>query len=169
VKGSSSPLREELISERGYLFLSPEWVHEVTRVVQAARRTDEDFRKLAADFSLSLAYLITDIPRELQERYGGSQAVIFIQLDKGTVRKLRIGAELPQEKVDFTLISDYSVAKQIFQGELNPATSFINRQFRVEPLSKVYQRPKFAAKSVVAGNAILKIARRVPTVFSPGA
>jgi len=151
-----------------HVFLSPQWVHEVTRVVQGARRTDENFRKLAKGFSLSLAYLISELPQELREQYGGNQVAIFIQLDKGTVRRLQIGTELPQEKIDFTVASSYNVAKQIFQGELNPATSFINRQFRVEPLKRVYQRPKFAAKSIVTGNLILKIARQVPTVFLPG-
>jgi hypothetical protein len=39
-------------SEGGKLaFLSPEWVYEVTRVVQYARRTDEDFGRMASDFS----------------------------------------------------------------------------------------------------------------------
>lgn len=152
----------------GYVFLSPEWIYEVTRVVQAARRTDENFRKLASRFSLSLTYLVTDIPQGLQERYGGSQSVVFVQLEKGTVRKLWIGTEPPMETVDFTVTTNYDVAKQIFLGELNPATSFINRQLKVEPLAKVYKRPRFTAKSIVTGNAILKIARQVPTLFLDG-
>lgn len=156
------------VAASAYVFLSPEWVHEVTRVVQAARRMDENFRKLASRFSLSLTYLVTDIPQGLRECYGGSQSVVFVQLERGTVRKLWIGTELPAEKPDFTVATNYDVAKQIFLGQLNPATSFINRQLKVEPLSRVYQRPRFAAKSIVTGNAILKIARQVPTLFADG-
>jgi putative sterol carrier protein len=83
------------------------------------------------------------------------------------VRKLWIGTSLPKEKIDFTVSSSYKIAKQIFLGELNPATAFINGQFKVEPLSKVYLRPRFSAKSVVTGNFMLKIARQVPTRFVP--
>lgn len=165
----SSQGQELPASESGYVFLSPEWVWEVTRTVQAARKSNEDFGKLTSDFSLSLAYKVTDIPQTVGNGQGSNQVVVFLRLDKGTVRKLRIEAELPKEKVDFTVASNYSVVKQIFQGELNPATSFINGQLKVEPLNKVYQRPRFAAKSIVTGNAILRIARQVPTLFPPEA
>jgi len=152
----------------GSLFLSPEWVYEVTRVVQAARSTDAEFGKLASGFSLNLVYLITDFPPKLREEYGASQLAIFVSLDKGTVRKLLIGKEAPdKEKVDFTVSSNYGVAKEIFLGQRNAATTFINREIKVEPLSRVYQRPRFSAKAVVTGNAILRIARTVPTTFLP--
>jgi len=84
------------------------------------------------------------------------------------VRKIQIGTQLPVENTDFTVTSSYGVAKQIFEGELNAATSFINRQLTVEPLRTVYQKPNFAAKAIVTGNSLLKIARQVPTVFVPG-
>ena len=150
-------------------FLAPEWVREVARVVQGARKTDAEFKKLATGFSLRLLYLITDIPQELREVYSDSQVVVSVQLDRGTVRKLRIGAEPSEEKSDFTVTSDYGVARKIFTGEMNAATSFINRQFKVEPLRRLYRNPRFAAKSIVTGNAILKIARQVPTTFLPEA
>jgi putative sterol carrier protein len=152
-----------------YVFLSPEWVYEVTRVVQYARRTDEDFGRMASDFSLSLAYVIDGIPEELRPYYDGSgQVAIFVQLDHGSVRKIRVGTQPPGEDVDFTVASNYRVAKQIFEGELNAATSFISRQLKVDPIQKAYREPRFAARSIVTGNLLLKIARQVPTAFVDG-
>ncbi|MBI2862130.1 MAG: hypothetical protein HYX89_04850 [Chloroflexi bacterium] len=147
------------------LFLSPKWVHEVTRVIQGARRKDKEFGKLASGFSLSLAYLITDVPEEVRELYGGDKVAVFLILDKGTIRKLSVGTELPGDNSDFTVTSNYQVAKKVFLGELNAATSFINKEIRVEPLSRIYRDPPFTAKSIVTGNKVLKIARAVPTVF----
>ncbi len=152
----------------GYVFLTPDWIREVLRLVQCARRRNESFRRLASDFTLNLAYVIQGLPKDLRPYYQGcEQAVIFVQLEKGTVRRFQIGAHPPAEKVDFTVFSDYAVAKRIFQGELTPGSSFINRQLRVEPLHRVYRSPKFAARSIVAGNLILKFARRARTVFVP--
>lgn len=149
------------------LFLSPEWVHEVTKVVQGNIAKDENLRKLASGYSLNLAYVFTELPFKLGELYSNEhQLVLFVQLDGGRVKKLCIRTELPEEKVDFTISSDYSVVNQIFQGKLNPATAFINRQLKVEPLSRVYRRPKFTAKSIVIANQLLKIAMRVPTRFA---
>lgn len=149
-----------------YPFLFQEWIHEVTRVVQGARAKDEDFKKQTSDYSLNLAYVITDLPAKLRELYSNEgQLVLFVKLDKGTVQELVIGTEIPEEKIDFTVFSSYSTAKQIFMAELNPATAFINRQLKVEPLGKVYRRPRFAAKSIITGNMILQIARQVPTRF----
>lgn len=119
-------------------------------------------------YSLNLAYVFTELPFKLRELYsnGQQQLVLFVQLDGGKVKKLWIRTELPGEKVDFTISSDYSVVNQIFQGKLNPATAFINRQLKVEPLSRVYRRPKFTAQSIVIANMLLKIAMRVPTRFA---
>ncbi len=149
------------------LFLAPEWVYEVTRVLQSAQLRDKQFGELASGFSLILAYQITDIPPQLKERYNGEPLVILVQLDKGKVRHLAIGTEPPQE-FDFLLISTYEVAKKIFVGELNAATAFVNRQFKIEPLSRVYSNPRFTAKSIVTGNLLLKFARQVPTIFPDG-
>jgi len=45
-----------------FMFLSPEWIREALRAVQGARSKDEEFSKLASDYSLNLAYIITDAP-----------------------------------------------------------------------------------------------------------
>lgn len=152
----------------GFVFLSPDWIREVLRLVQCARRRNESFRRLAGSFTLKLAYVIQGLPAELRSYYeGADQAVIFVRLEKGAVRRFEISTQPPAEKVDFTIFSDYAVAKRIFQGELTPGSSFINRLLRVEPLNKIYRSPKFAARSIVAGNLILKFARRARTVFVP--
>jgi len=80
---------------------------------------------------------------------------------------LKIVKNVPREKHDFMVSSSYSLAKQIFLGEANPATAFIDRQFKVEPMRRVYQRPRFTAKAIVTGNVMLKVARRVTTIFPP--
>lgn len=148
------------------LFLSPEWVHEITKVVQGNIAKDANLRKMTSGYSLNLAYVFKELPLKLVESYSnGQQLVLFVQLDEGRVKKLWIRTELPEEKVDFTISSDYSVVDQIFQGKLNPATAFINRQLKVEPMSRVYRRPKFTAKSIVIANQLLKIALQVPTRF----
>ncbi len=154
-------MKEEL------LFLSPEWVHEVTKVVQGSIARDANLRKMTSGYSLNLAYVFTELPLKLKELYSnGQQLVLFVQLDGGRVKKLWIRTELPEEKVDFTISSDYSVVNQIFQGKLNAAAAFINRQLKVEPMSRVYRRPKFTAKSIVIANQLLKIAMQVPTWFA---
>ncbi len=152
----------------GYIFLTPDWIREVLRLVQAARRSNESFRRLARNFTLNLVYVIEKLPSQLRTYYQGSdQATIFVELEKGAVRRFRIGCELPAEKVDFTIFSDYKVAKQVFQGELTPGSSFINRLLRVEPLAAVYRKPKLTARAIVVGNLIVKFARRARTVFLP--
>lgn len=152
---------------RHSLFLSPEWIHEVTKVVQGTIAKDKDLRKLTSGYSLNLAYAFTELPLKLGELYSNEhQLVLFVRLEKGRIKKLEIRTELPEEKVDFTISSDYSVVNKIFQGNLNPATAFINRQLKVEPRNRIYRRPKFTAKSIVIANMLLKIAMQVPTKFA---
>lgn len=147
------------------MFLSPEWVHEAVRVVQAARGKDEEFRKLTSGYSLNLAYVITDIPSKLKELYSSEQIILFIQLDKGIVKNFEILTKPLAEKIDFTISSSYSIVKQIFLEQLSATTAFMNRQLKVEPLSMVYRRPRFTAKSIVVGNMILKFCRQIPTNY----
>jgi len=148
-----------------YLFLSPEWVHEAVRVIQATRSGDQSFQEMTRDFNLNLVYQITDLPYRLREIHGGAQLVISIQLDKGMVKKLQLGTEMPEGKRDFTVTTNYTAAQQMFLGETNPATAFIDREIKVEPLRRVYQRPRFTAKAIVTANALLKIARSMPTIY----
>lgn len=147
------------------MFLSPEWVEEAVKVVQGARSRDEEFRKLTSDYSLSLAYVTTEIPPKLMELYSSNQLVLLIELENGVVRRFEILKKLPEEKIDFTVISSYSVVKKIFSGELSLASGFFNRQLKVEPFRELYWRPRFTARSILVGNKILKFCREIPTRY----
>ncbi len=150
--------------EEKRFFLYQDWIHEVTRVVQGARAKDEELRKYTSDYSLNLAYVITELPEKLKEIYS-EQLVLFVKLDKGVVQKLEIGIEIPEENIDFTVFSSHDTAKKIFTEKLNPASAFIKKQLKVEPLGKIYKMPRFTARSIITGNMILKYARQVPTEF----
>ena len=151
-----------------YVFLSPEWVHEVTRLVQLARKSDVYFRNLASGFSLSWVYLIHDIPHGLQRHYNGDgRAVIFARVDKGVVRSIEVRRGLPKEKFQLILASDYGVAKRLFLGKSSPLTSFLRGQLKVSPVDGFRQWPKFATKSALIASEVLKVARKVPTAFVP--
>ncbi len=147
------------------LFLSPEWVREAVRVVQGARTKDEEFNRLTSGYSLNLAYVITDIPPKLRELYSSEKITLFIQLDKGVVKNFKILTEPPAEKIDFTISSSYSVIKEIFLEKLSETAAFLNRQLKVEPLSMVYRRPRFASKSMIVANMILRFCRQIPTDY----
>jgi len=148
------------------IFLSQEWLREVTKAVQAARITDEEFKRMTSNYTLNLLYKISGLPAGLRQLYSGKDEIcFFIKLEKGSVRKLQIGTDMPNEKIDFTVLSNYEVAKQIVTGEVSLATAFFNRHFKVEPQSRLYRNPRFAAKTIVVGNRIFKIARQVPTHF----
>jgi hypothetical protein len=153
-----------------YVFLSPEWVHEVTRTVQLARKDDRYFRNLASGFSLSWVYVVRNIPSGLRRHYGGDdQAVIFLRVDKGIVREVEIRRQLPEEKFQLVLTSDYWVAKRLFMGESSPFRSFMSGQLKVNPVNGFSGLwSKHAAKSVLIANTVLKVARQVPTIFVPG-
>lgn len=147
------------------LFLSPEWVYKATKVVQEAKLTDEEFGRLVADLSLDLVYQITDIPAKLSNFYQGNQVVIFVRLKGGAVKKILADSQLPEKEVYFTVTSQYHTFKRIYLGEINPATAFVNRQIKVEPLSRVYRNPRLSARSIIIGNKMLKILRQLPTLF----
>jgi putative sterol carrier protein len=152
--------------EKKLIFLSQEWIREVTKAVQAARISDEEFKRMTSNYSLNLLYKISGLPAGLRQLYSGKDEIcFFIKLEKGSVRKLQIGTDVPNEKIDFTVSSNYDVAEQTVTGELNLATAFFNQQFKVEPQSRLYRNPRFAARTIVVGNRIFKIARQVPTHF----
>jgi len=148
------------------LFLSPEWVHQAAAAAQTARQTDREFAEMVSVFNLSLLYVITELPQELRNSENGDRLPIFVRLEKGGVRQLQIGADVPKEKIDFTVTSRYSVAKQIYTGQINVGTAFVNRMLDLEPMSKVYEDTKFTATSIVAGNRLIKIIRQIPTSFA---
>lgn len=159
-------VQEERNALLEHFFLSKEWVYKIVEAIENAKATDEKFRSLTYDFSLSVAYVITDLSPKLKEQYGSEQVVIFIELVEGSLKECLVGESLPEgEGADFTIKSRYEVSKKIFLGELNPAVAFIKRQVKVEPFMKLYKDPAFTAKSIITANAILEVIRKVPTLF----
>ncbi|MCL7388605.1 MAG: hypothetical protein LZ167_01260 [Thaumarchaeota archaeon] len=152
--------------EEKFILFSPEWIHEAIKTVQGARSKDMEFRKLTSGYSLSLAYIITDLPPKLRDLYGNDQITLFIRLDKGMVRDFKVLTEKPIEKTDFTITSTYPIAKQIFLGQLSIAAAFIDRQIKVEPLDVMYRKPRFTAKSIIVANKIVKLCQQIPTEYA---
>ncbi len=148
-----------------YLFLSKEWIYALTRAIEEAKREDAEFGELTKGFTLTVKYVITGLPKELREMYGSDKVVVYIKLVEGVLKRLSIGPQAEETEADFTVESRYEVAKALFSGRLNLGSAFVGRKIEVSPLRKLYLNPKFAAKSVVTANAILKIAAKMPTRF----
>ena len=66
-------ISNESKSRNGYVFLSHQWVQEASRVIQTAKRTDKNLGKLASGLNLGLAYVITNLPKELRNHIGKSE------------------------------------------------------------------------------------------------
>jgi putative sterol carrier protein len=163
---TSQQLPEKEEPSAKHVFLSKNWVHNVVKAIEKAKAEDESFRSLTYGFSLTLAYVITDLPENLRSSYGSDKAAIFIELEDGFLKKLIIDKDVPTDKnIDFTVKSSYEIAKKMFLGELKPATAFIKRKVKIKPFMKLYRDPAFTAKSIITINAILKIIKDVPTIF----
>ncbi len=150
-----------------YTFLTKEWIKKAVAAIEHAKATDENVMSQASEFSLSVAYTIEKLPQKLQELYGSEKVTVYVELDQGELKRFTIGAETPKEKkADFTVTSEYDVAKKNFQGELNPISTFMKRRIKVEPMKKLYLNPRFSAKSLSTINTLLKVIREeVPTCF----
>lgn len=160
---------DKFLSEEGensLLFLSPAWVDEAVKAVQLARVTDKQFRKLVSGLTLDLIYVITGVPSTLRDLYGDDNLIIFVELKAGKLRNIRSGTAAPDRDADFTVTSDYKTFKQIYVGQINAATAFINRDVKVEPMARLYRNPAFSARSISTGNSMIRILQQVPTVFS---
>lgn len=152
--------------ERGHegsLFLSPDWVDQAVKTVQLARVTDKQFGKLVRGLTLELIYVITDVPPALESFYKSDRLVIFVELDKGKLKNIWSDTEVPGKEADFTVSSDYETFKQIYIGQINAATAFINGDVKVEPMARIYRNPAFSARSISTGNQMIRILQQVPT------
>lgn len=155
-------------STERYAFLSPAWVDEVVRVVETAKKNDPLLRGRISDYSLTIQYIIQHVPPHIQRwSSGDGQAEIFVQLDRGSVRRVAMGRKPAKTDVDLIVTVEYEVAKKLFLGRLSPAVSFINRRVKAKPANGFRNWPKLAARSIVTGSMILKLARKVPTQFEP--
>ena len=154
--------------QNGHLFLSPVWIRKVAQAVHLARGTDPYFRDLATGFSLKLALVIRQIPRSLWTIHGGSQTVTSVWIEKGAVRRIQFSAAPPPGKADCVVVSDYRAAKRIIQGKSSLTGCFLTRQLTVQSNNAYWRRPGLVAKSILAANMVVRIARQVPTVFGGG-
>ncbi len=148
-----------------YLFLSREWIIEATRAIEEAKRVDEEFRELARGFTLTVAYIVKNLPRRLRELYGSDVITILIKLEEGVLKKLEISPGQVKHDADFRVESDYEVAKKLFSGELSAGSAFVKKKISVGPISKLYMNPAFTARSLVTASKMLKIMARVPTKY----
>lgn len=168
LRTTPAPVEAPPARERLLLFLSPRWVFAVAEEIEAAKRADQYFMNLVAEFSVRVLYLIEGIPRTLRRFYGGrSQAQIFVDLYRGKVRRIEVGPAASGEPVDIRVTVPYEIALRLFVGQLSPAVTIINRKIKAEPAAEFRRWPLVAAKGLVTANRILKTARRVPTAFEP--
>ena len=134
-----------------YVFLSPEWIHEVARAVQTAREADLYFRNLVAGISLKLAYVIREVPKPLRHCYGGdSQVTVFARIDKGAVRGLVVGKELPEDEAHVLVTTEYKTAKKLFLGESRPAATVLSGRLKAQPVNGFSEWPSLAVRSLSA-------------------
>lgn len=70
---------EPLHLQQDSLFLSDEWVRKAVGLIEKAKASDEDVRNLTSEFSLSVAYVIDQLPEGLKRIYGGDKVAIYIE------------------------------------------------------------------------------------------
>ncbi|MEM2910288.1 MAG: hypothetical protein QXO01_04405 [Nitrososphaerota archaeon] len=146
-------------------FLSEGWVRKAVIAIEKAKSTDPEIMSLASGFSLSVAYVIKDLPDMLKETFDKS-LTIYVELDKGMTKRFAVTKDIPDDvNPDYTVESTYDVARKIFSGELSPGTAFVSRLVKVKPLAKIYSNPTFTAKSLILFAALLRVIREVPTLW----
>jgi len=146
-------------------FLSPEWIDEVVAAVRRTTRTDPYYRNIFSRFTLGMVYVVRNLPPALRECYGSEQAVIFARVDKGQIKSVETGTELPEERHHLLVKSDYRVAQQIASGKTTPVNSFLRRKLIVQPVD-FPQWPTYVPKARIAVNLIVKLAKNVPATYA---
>jgi len=148
------------------LFLSEEWVRRMGTAIEKAKATDPEVKSLASEFSLSVAYVISNLPKRLQQIYDCDRVAIYVELEEGVLKRFTAAKDIPNGKdPNFTVESGYGTAKSIFLGEMNLASAFVRRAFKVKPFTRIYANPSFSAKSLTTFNVLLKVMHKVETEF----
>ena len=151
----------------GHVFLSPEWIRQVIEATESAKMDDPYFRELVADFTMNVKYVVRDLPGELRAQYGGkSRMVMFVALDRGSVRQIHFGRRPANQEVHLEVASDYETAKRLFLRECSPARVFLNRGVTAKPVGGFRHWSKVNANSLLTASRLLRMARKVPTVFN---
>ncbi len=165
---ASAPAREEHAAEKP-LFLTPEWVEEVRRAVEAVKTSDPYFRMMLNDFTMNVKYVIHDLPAKLRPLYGtGREAAVFVRLHQGTVQGVQFGRKPAGEDTHLVVTIDYETAKRLFRGESSPARAVISQDLKAEPVNGFRHWHRVAAKSIITASRVLRTARKVPTSFEEG-
>ena len=152
-----------------HVFLTPRWIEEVRRVVEAAKQADLHFRLLVNDFTMNVKYVIRDLPEGLRRVYGGkSEAAVYVRLHEGSVQQIRLGRKPARQEIHLVVTIDYHTAKQLFLGHSSPARVVISRRLKARPVNGFRHWHKVAARSIVTANRVLRTARKVPTAFDGG-
>ena len=86
------------------------------------------------------------------------------KIDKGDLKDFLLTNEAPKD-VDFTITAEYAVAKEIFEGKVDPLTAFTNFMVRVRPFRRLFSNPLSSAKLLPIANDLLKLVKNVPTIF----
>jgi putative sterol carrier protein len=155
-----------VIASSSSVFLSEDWVKKIGAIIEKAKATNLEVMELASEFSLGVAYKIEELPKRLRDMYGSERVTIYVELDKGILKKFTAEKEVSNGKdPDFTVESKYSVAKKIFLGEMNLASAFVRRAFKVKPFRRIYANPSFSAKSLTTFNVLLKVMSEVETEY----
>ncbi|MFX1466612.1 MAG: hypothetical protein ACFFA5_09085 [Promethearchaeota archaeon] len=150
----------------GYLFLSKLWIDKIVSAIEDARAIDPELMAKTSEFSLSVAYIVENLPQKIRELYESDKVVIYVEMDKGNLKQFNVSKEVPSEKVlDFIVTARYEIAKKNFQGELNLLSTFIKRLIKVSPWRKISTNPTFTIKSLSTMIELMKVMREVPTIF----
>jgi len=150
----------------GSLFLSKEWMDKIVSAIEDARAIDPELMAKTSEFSLSVAYVVENLPEKLKDLYKSDKVVIYVEMEKGNLKQFNVGTEMPNEKfTDFFVTTKYEIARKNFQGELNLLSTFIKRLVKVSPWRKISMNPMFTIKSLATMIALMKVMREVPTIY----
>ena len=150
----------------GSLFLSKVWIEKIINAIEDARALDPELMAKTSEFSLSVAYVIENLPQKLRDLYENEKVVIYVEMDKGNLTQFNVSKKMPSEKLtDFIVTAKYEIAKKNFLGELNLLSTFIKRLVKVSPWRKISTNPTFTIKSLSTMIEVLKVMRTVPTVY----
>lgn len=149
----------------GKRFLSEEWINEAVRLIEEAKIFDETVRSLSSELSLSVAYIIRDLPDRLKKDYGNI-LTIYVELDRGTTKKFAIHKGSSENILaDYIVESTYDIAKKIFSGEMNPGLAFFSKLVKIKSASKIHLNLVFITKSLILFSALLRYIRKIPTTW----
>jgi putative sterol carrier protein len=150
---------------KNFIFLSKEWITSAVLEIEKAKTNNEELKKRLSGVNFKLAFKIINIPPKLRELYGSDQIVAYFKIDNGDLKDFFLTNKAPKD-VDFTITAEYTVAKEILEGKVDPLTAFTNFMVRVRPFRRLFSNPLSSAKLLSIANDLLKLVKNVPAIFS---